>query len=266
MRVLKEGATGDDVLAWELFLRGQSYYWVEADGNFDPEAVQATRLWQKDQGIDVDGEVGPGTLAKAKLSGFSLGGEEDEKAADETDESGPAWPPKPEFSPLSYQQRVQIFGQFPFEPAPVPGNPEAIRVLDDWVKKNIVAVDIPVLDRLDKKPGDDRYQFHVRCVDQIRDFFQAVDDAALADRILTFDGSLNLRFIRGSRTILSNHAQGAAFDINAEWNGLNCVPALKGQKGSIRELVPIMHAHGIYSGMHFKGRCDGMHGEAAEVK
>lgn len=246
-------------MAWELFLRGQRYYWVEADGRFDPETVEATKSWQCDQGLNDDGVVGPKTYGKAQLLGFNPGFEDDGQ-----DETGPNWPARPEFSPLSHQQRVQLFGSFAFRPAPVAGNPEAIIMTDGWDRHNIVRIDIPVLDRLDRKLGDDRYSFHVKCADQIRDFFQAVDDAGLADRILTFDGSWAPRFVRGSRTYLSNHAWGTAVDLNARWNGLTCVPALKGRQGSVRELVPIAHQFGLYWGGHFD-RQDGMHVEVARL-
>lgn len=72
------------------------------------------------------------------------------------------------------------------------------------------------------------------------------------------------RFVRGSRTTLSNHSWGTAFDINYAWNCLGALPALRGEKGSVRELVPIAHRHGFYWGGHFSRR-DGMHFEVARV-
>lgn len=64
--------------------------------------------------------------------------------------------------------------------------------------------------------------------------------------VLTYAGSFDPRFIRGSTTTLSNHAFGSAFDINAEWNPLGHTPAPKGTEGSVRELVPIAHEYGFY--------------------
>ena len=72
------------------------------------------------------------------------------------------------------------------------------------------------------------------------------------------------RFVRGSRTILSNHSFGTAFDINVPWNLLGSVPALVGQKGSVRELVPIANQNGFYWGGHFP-RKDGMHFSIAKL-
>lgn len=266
MRILKLGMTGDDVLSWELFLRGQSCYWVEADGNFNDETAQATRIWKKEQGlIDEIGEVDVQTYGKAQLFGFDPGFKDDS-----VDETGPNWPPKPDFSPISFQEKVSLFGQFAFKPAGTSDNPEAIIITDGWEKKNIVRVDVPILDALDKHLGDDRFQFHAKCAEQIQNFFKAVDDAGLTNRILTWGGSWVPRYVRGSRTNLSNHSWGTAFDINVAWNGLKIVPALKGKQGSVRELVPIAHQFGLYWGGNFSngdkpGRLDGMHFEVAKI-
>jgi hypothetical protein len=74
------------------------------------------------------------------------------------------------------------------------------------------------------------------------------------------------RFVRGraAQGILSNHAFGSAFDINYDWNKLGAVPALAGQKGSVRELVSIAQENGFYWGGHFE-RLDGMHFEVAKI-
>ncbi len=74
------------------------------------------------------------------------------------------------------------------------------------------------------------------------------------------------RFVRGSQPRLSKHAYGSAIDLNAEWNRLATVPALKGKQGSVRELVPLANRHGIYWDGHFKGRADGMHFELARTE
>jgi hypothetical protein len=73
-------------------------------------------------------------------------------------------------------------------------------------------------------------------------------------------------FIRGNTTTLSNHAFGTAFDINADQNSLGARPALVGQRGSTRELVPLANKWGFYWGGHFGSRPDGMHFEIAFLK
>jgi D-alanyl-D-alanine carboxypeptidase len=72
-------------------------------------------------------------------------------------------------------------------------------------------------------------------------------------------------FIRGRPGELSNHAFGAAFDINFPWNPLGEVPALVGQRGCVRELVPIANRFGFFWGGHFHNRLDGNHFEVAQV-
>jgi hypothetical protein len=88
--------------------------------------------------------------------------------------------------------------------------------------------------------------------------------AGLLHLVLTWHGSYVARFVRGSDRTLSNHAFGSAFDINFAWNKLGTVPALVGQKGTVRELVQIANDNGFYWGGHFK-RLDGMHFEVAQV-
>ena len=71
--------------------------------------------------------------------------------------------------------------------------------------------------------------------------------------------------MRGSTTTLSNHSFGSAFDINVAWNERGHRPALVGEKGSVRELVPITHQWGFWWGGHFSTP-DGMHFEVAVLK
>ena len=82
--------------------------------------------------------------------------------------------------------------------------------------------------------------------------------------MLTFNGSYVPRLVRNSKTRLSNHAFGIAFDINSQWNALGSNPAELAKKGSLRELVPLAQQCGFYWGGHFS-RKDGMHFEIAEL-
>jgi hypothetical protein len=116
------------------------------------------------------------------------------------------------------------------------------------------------------KAGPLKMSFHKKCKDQLIGLWLDWEKAGLLDRVLTFDGSYNPRFMRGSRTSLSNHAFGTAFDINAKFNGLGEEPALVGEQGSVREMVQIANKWGFYWGGHFKSRPDGMHFEVAEIR
>ena len=109
-------------------------------------------------------------------------------------------------------------------------------------------------------------QFHRLAAKQLQDVWRSWEKAGLLDRMKTWQGSFVPRFVRGSTTVLSNHAFGSAFDINSKWNGLGVEPALVGQEGNVRELVEIANDHGFFWGGHFKNRRDGMHFEIAEIK
>lgn len=260
MRVLRLGASGVAVRRWQIFLIGQGFYKGKVDGDFGPKTDASTREFQKKWRLDADGVVGNGTYGQAMLLGFNAVRDDDES------EDGPNFPPPPDFGPLvSNADRQGVFGRYDFEPAPLPHDPDAIRVLGDWEEQNIVWVNIPQLAgyKNAKRSGD--IQFHRVAAPQLVRLWQAWQDAELMDRVLTFEGSYVPRFVRGSRTVLSNHAFGSAFDINFKWNRLGAVPAFKGDEGCVRELVAIANELGFYWGGHFSGRLDGMHFEVAHI-
>lgn len=176
------------------------------------------------------------------------------------------FPPRPPFRPiLSDREREKLFGAFQFVADPLPDNRENIRILGDWEAKNIVKVEIPLQIVLGR-PGPLIMHFHANAKDQLVACWLAWEKAGLLDRILTYDGAFVPRFQRKSTTKLSNHAFGSAFDINARWNPLAAEPADIGEKGCVRELVPIANAHGFYWGGHFSTRPDGMHFEVAKLQ
>ncbi|MDR6952509.1 soluble lytic murein transglycosylase-like protein [Ancylobacter sp. 3268] len=181
------------------------------------------------------------------------------------DVSSPDFPPRPAFRPLlSLEERQKLFGAFQFQHAPVAGNPENVRILGEWEAKNIVKVEIP-LQSFRGKPGPLTMRFHVRAREQLVALWLEWEKAGLIDRVLTYDGAFVARFQRKSPTKLSNHAFGTAFDINAAWNPLGVEPAAIGEKGCVRELVPLANQHGFYWGGHFNTRPDGMHFEVAQL-
>jgi lysozyme family protein len=174
-----------------------------------------------------------------------------------------SWPPPPYWPPLvTNDDRAKIFGRFSYVAAPTGDNPEAIRVTDGWDTKNIVNVPIP---QMAKRGLGSGMPFHRLGAAQLQLMWKQWEDAGLLDRVLEFDGSYAPRFVRGSSSSLSNHAFGCAFDINYEWNQLGVTPALAGDKGSVRELVPIANECGFFWGGHYAGRKDGMHFELTRV-
>jgi D-alanyl-D-alanine carboxypeptidase/Putative peptidoglycan binding domain len=256
LHVIKINSEGQLVTDWQFFLIGQGFYEGIADGKFTEEVKNATIEFQKKNNLQPDGIVGNKSFGAAMQLGF--GGVVDNR----TDRSGADFPPPPAFAPLATnEKKQQAFGSFAFVAAPVPGNPENIRITDNWASQNIVIVSIPQLINI---KGNDRVQFHKLGANQLKKMWSDWETAGLLPLVLTWAGSFVPRFIRGSRTTLSNHSFGSAFDINVAWNQLGAVPALVGQKGSVRELVQIANANGFYWGGHFT-RKDGMHFELAKI-
>ena len=257
MKALRKGSGGAAVRQWQTFLVGRGHQLGAVDGKFGNKTVAATKAFQRKVGLDADGVVGNATFGKAMVLGFGIVSDAD------AGEFGDAWPPRPDFEPLKGNAgRVEVFGRFRFEHTPTARNPEAIRILGNWTRENIKRVHVPQLASSGVRPSG-RVRVHRFIADQFLQLWQAWDDAGLLDRVVSWHGSFVPRLIRGGTT-LSNHSFGSAFDINLTANRLGHVPALKGQPGSVRELVPIAHEHGFYWGGHFKRR-DGMHFEVAEV-
>jgi hypothetical protein len=258
MQVLRQGMKGAAVKRWQLFLRGQGFT-ILADGDFGAKSTAATKEFQKKHGLGQDGEVGAQTIAKAIALGFPL------VVDDPSVLNGPSWPSKPSFEALAGNAaRAAIFGKFEFVAAPTSDNPEAIKILGDWEERNIVRVELPQLAGVSGAPSSHHVRFHRLAATQLKNLWIAWDDAGLLPRVKTWDGSFVARFVRGSRTSLSNHAFGSAFDINFEWNQLGATPALRGKVGTVRELVGIAGENGFYWGGHFT-RLDGMHFEIAKL-
>ena len=263
LRILREGASGADVRRWQLFLIGRNLLSGAADGAFGPKTRLATCAFQTTQRLSADGIVGPMTFGKALLLGYDPGFVDSVPEESEVD-----FPPPPDFPPLSSTaERSQLFGRFQFEPAPTRESPEAIKILGDWETENIATVFVPQLKgiKVFGRAGSGRLRFHRYASDQLLSLWKSWEDANLLRFVLAYEGSYSPRFIRGSTKTLSNHAFGTAFDINARWNRLGTTPALRGQLGSVRDLVAIANSHGFYWGGHYKKRPDGMHFEVAKL-
>jgi peptidoglycan hydrolase-like protein with peptidoglycan-binding domain len=260
LSALRVGMRGDRVLAWQTFLVGKGFDNGPIDGFFGEHTRDATKEFQKKCKLEDDGVAGRTTLLKAAALGFEL---IEEPAEDNTSSN---FPPRPSFPPLVRDdQRAAVFSRFEYVSAPTPDNPEAIRILGNWEKENIITVPIPQLSKTSASKPPQAMRFHRLAAKQLQGLWEEWESAKLLNRIVSYDGSYVPRFIRGSRTALSNHAFGTAFDINFKYNGLGRRPALVGETGCVRELVRIAHQWGFYWGGHFT-RLDGMHFEVAFLK
>lgn len=259
MIVLRQGMNCEQVGDWQIFLRGLNLYFGVVDDDFGKKTHDATILFQKKYKLKDDGVVGSSTWSKAISLGFAFDIEDDF-----IDLYSPNYPNKPDFKPLvSNSEREKLFGKFEFKANPTKTNPEGIKILGDWASKNIIKVDLPALS---KATGGkfSSMQWHKSVEHQLVNFFETLEKENLHTRILSYAGAFYPRYVRGSRSVLSNHSWGTAFDINVPQNGLNRQPALVGQKGTVRELVAIANEFGFYWGGHFK-RQDGMHFEIAKI-
>lgn len=257
MKLIKIGDQNDDVLMWQYFLVGRGFFHGESNGLFDDELKAATVAFQLKYGLEPDGIAGNKTIGMAMTMGFAVLDDRDSGLLSAN------WPPKPKFKPLmTNEQRATLFGSFSYQHKPVSGNPENIEVTDNWAKKNIVLVQISQLIPI---KGSNKVYFHQKGAEQLVKLWNEWEKYALLHKVLTWEGSYMPRFVRGSRSVLSNHAFGTAFDINAAWNQLGSLPALVGRKGSVRELVTIANDNGFFWGGHFT-RNDGMHFELTQIR
>ncbi len=263
MKVIRLGSKGQLVEKWQLFLIGEELLNDTADGVFGNNTKLATIEFQKKHGLDSDGIVGNSSYGKAMMEGFEVIEEEKVEPA-KIDEGSADWPAKPNFQSLYNQEkRDAILGKVEF----TADAKNKLTITNGWDKNNIITIEIPQLVGMDvygrpKKNG--KIKFHKVAAPQMIAMWAEWEKEGLLPLVKTWGGSYVPRFIRGSTTRLSNHTFGTAFDINVKWNGLAKRPALVGQEGSIRKLIPIANKFGFYWGGHFR-RKDGMHFEFAKL-
>ncbi len=262
MQTLKLGSRDVVVARWQQFLVGRGNK-LTVTGVFDTPTEQATKKFQKQEGQIADGVVGNRTLQAALVLGFDLVHFEPEPGSTLSGKSdSQAWPLcLAGLSAPTAASNTKLFGTFKYEPKPTPGNPEAIVVDTEWVKANIVTVEVE-----EPEGGKTRkLRFHKLVAPHFEKLYAAWGEEGLLGFIMSWDGSYVARYIRGSTTKLSNHAYGSAFDINAQYNKLGAMPAQRDAVGSVRELVPLANKHGFYWGGHYANRKDGMHFEFVGV-
>lgn len=255
--LIKIGSTGKAVKDWQIFLRGQNLYFGNIDGIFGEKTLFATIAFQNKHQLQPDGIVGIKTYGAAAMR-YNFGVIVDTR----TDITGDNWPPRSDFDPISEEDKQNLFGKLEWASDPQPGNPERITITNNWETTNLKTIVIPQLKAI--HPSG-KATIHKKIENQILNLFKEWEDKRLMHLVLTWDGVYDPRFIRGPGNNLSCHAFAIAFDINVEWNALGTVPALVGQKGSVRELVETANNNGFFWGGHFNGRKDGMHFEAAKI-
>lgn len=253
IELIKPNTTSELVLQWKKFQRSLGYYSGPLNEHYDAEFVKVIQNYQQKNQLRADGYIGNQTWFAAYQEGMEFSANQKKE-----------FPLKPAFSPVVNQQaKFDLFGEILFVSSPTKDNPENIIIRNDFESKNIIRVEIPQLRNISNGIYKSM-RFHRKAADQLRGFFSEIEKRKMIDLLLTYGGSYNPRLIRGSKTALSNHSFGTAFDLNMQWNSLNVEPIALGEKGSVRELVPLAHEFGFYWGGHFS-RKDGMHFEIAKL-
>jgi transcriptional regulator of aromatic amino acid metabolism len=137
-----------------------------------------------------------------------------------------------------------------------------IKVDLQWYKQNITSIKIPQLKDATKYWENVKVNKHV--AEQFINVFDEIEKEGLVKYIISYGGSYNPRYIRGSTTKLSNHSLGLAIDVNMLQNKLNTIGAEPGTYGSLHEVAPIFNKHGFLWGATFS-RKDYMHFEAKYI-
>jgi peptidoglycan hydrolase-like protein with peptidoglycan-binding domain len=237
MRILQEGLTGDDVVAWQKYLVTQGYS-LTVDGNFGPASKAATATFQQKYGLVPDGSVGPNTMGTAMQHGFGTH----------------VQPVKPVIVVPS-----GIVSPFKWVAAPTANDADHIQILDNWIATNITTVWCPALNQ--------HLTLNHSCVDDVLAWLTELattkrpDGTSLLHILGPFNGSFNPRYKRGmphdqNAAHLSNHSAGFALDFNAAHFPLG-TPALS--TDPVHDIVPIAKRYNINFGGDFVHRPDPMH-------
>jgi hypothetical protein len=161
--------------------------------------------------------------------------------------------------PLTNAQIGGVFGSFTTRDAKQRG--AVVITSPDWESQNLVPLDHHVLGAVMRNPTP----VHRIALRHFMAVFDSIEQAGLAHLILTCDGTFVPRYKNWNPVTgeLSSHSWGIAIDINARWNSVGCEPALPGETGCLRQLVPMFAANGFAWGGHFSRGMDGMHFELA---
>jgi hypothetical protein len=239
-----------------------AYFQGRSNMNLERQKLESSLILKAIETGEPD-KAAKNLLFLAKLKLISIPQEQIEQLQ-KNPEEGPVLPSANKPLPITGNAaRQQKFGKFNWvmDSAGVEGN---IRILDNWVENNIVEVEIPQLKGVERAPASGKVRFHKNYADQLKKAFAEIEERKLLHLVLSWDGSFAPRLNMRSKTILSNHSFGTAFDINAAYNIFSkVVPA--GTKGSVIELVPVFEKYGFYWGGSFKSFPDAAHFEVGEV-
>lgn len=273
--VLKVGMMNNrDVEAWQTWLDRNGYSCGQIDGDFGKKTQGATLGFQfahKECGIP-NGELNDTTLAVATALGFRLPSAQQLVTQPPVAVAGSAWryPEPPACGMLSATRRKEVFGSFKWSPYPAADSSgQSVEILGGWEEANIVNLYVPQLEGMPwfdegGKPCNGHLRIHRLLVPHVLEAYAEVERRGYLGDLLTVDGGFNARYMRRSRTSLSNHSYGTAIDHNCNWNQMGKTPAKPGRDGCMWRVASVFIELGWYWGGHFS--CgDGMHLEWADV-
>lgn len=252
LQILKKGMKGPLVGLWQEFLHGEGLYKHSIDCDFGGKTDAATKRYEGKEALPKDGIVDDELWGRAITDGLVV--------------AGSRWvlPAEPAFRPLSATVKHKRFGVIESKPAPTPKNREAIKITNNWQREYLTRVKVPQLVGVIGAPRNGVIFLNKRAVEPVKTLFQAWEHYGLLRYIRTWAGSWVPRYVRRAPGVLSSHAWGTAFDINAGWNGLSRRPAAANHTGTVIPLVEVANECGFWWGGHFK-RPDGMHFELVQV-
>ena len=251
LQILKRGMKGPLVGLWQEFLHGEGLYKHRIDRDFGGKTDTATKKYERGEALPPDGIVDDILWASAISRGLVV--------------VGSRWllPNKPKFKPLSVSMKHKRFGVIKSKAAPTARNREAIKITNNWQAENLARVKVPQLIAVDGAPRSGRIFVHKKAVEPVKTLFQLWEKRGLLKHVRSWAGSWVPRYVRRAPGILSSHAWGTAFDINAAWNGLGRSPAAADRTGTVIPLVKAANECGFWWGGHWK-RPDGMHFELVQ--
>ena len=217
----------------KLINKQLGYDCCDVDGIYGSETVKCIKAFQKFNGLNVDGIVGPETLNSLGI---------DMHLFDDNIR-------KLDFTP-SYKQLFDVFGDFR-----IPG----------WINDNLGICNISeyasyfkhvVYSWKNINAFEHRDFYGIKCHKKItlnlKNVFTEIVRNNLCDKIKTYDGCYNVRYMRGARK-WSTHSWAIALDFNAQTNKF-------GQKDFDMDerIVKIFEANGFIWGGRWR-RPDAMH-------
>ena len=273
-----------EVQHWQYFLLRRGIPQVgRVDADFGSKTEEATKIFQLQQQLTVNGKVNLPTLNVAQQLGYTVLPDDYYKKRNST-----AWPAPPAglSSPTS-DWRNGKFTCFKFKQkkAQFRDRPERIVIGGsctggaDWTQENIEELTTSDWSHVEGFNG--YFRVHSEAKEALEALLKQWKSQDLLRLLINYAGAFDPRYIKGYNpgsaaqperksddatfgSKLSNHAFGSAFDVNTTWTWIGDTPAICGRKGPVRELVDAANNCGFYWGGHFGGgRIDGMHFELA---